>query len=55
MSRSIKPVTTSKLQRKMTKYEEKVLVFLTKAVILVNANVPKPLKNLCIQFDADTL
>ena len=33
VSRSIKPVITSKLQRRMTKYEEKVLVFLTKTVI----------------------
>ena len=33
VSRSIKTVITSNLQRKMTKYEEKVLVFLTKAVI----------------------
>ena len=33
VSRSIKPVITSKLQRKMTKYEEKVHVFLTKADI----------------------
>ena len=31
VSRSIKPVITSKLQRKMTKYEEKVHVSLTKA------------------------
>ena len=29
--------------------------FLTKADILVRLNVPKPLKNLCTQFDADTL
>ena len=58
VSRSIKPVITSKLQRKMTKYEEKLHVFLTKAdifTLLVNVNVPKPLKNLCTQFDADTL
>jgi len=37
---------------------KKVHVFLTKVVIftlLVNANVPKPSKNLCIQFDTDTL
>ena len=33
VSRSIKPVITSKLQRKMTKYEERVHVFLTKADI----------------------
>ena len=41
----------------MTKDEEKVHVFLTKADIftwLVNTNVPKPLKILCTQFDADT-
>ena len=31
VSKSIKPVITSKLHRKMTKYEEKVHVFLTKA------------------------
>ena len=52
VSRSIKPVITSELHRKM-KYEEKVHVFLTKADIftyLVNANVPKPLKNLCTQI-----
>ena len=33
VSKSIKPVVTSKLQRKMTKDEEKVHVFLTKADI----------------------
>ena len=40
------------------KYDEKVHAFLTKADIfakLVNANVPKHLRNLCTQFDADML
>ena len=37
---------------------KKVHAFLTKADIftkLMNANVPKHLRNLCTQFDADTL
>ena len=40
------------------KFDEKVHAFLTKADIftkLVNANVPKHLRNLCTQFDADML
>ena len=42
----------------MTRYEGKVHVFLTKAdifTLLANVNVPKPLKDLCTQFDADML
>ena len=35
-----------KTSKKMTKYEEKVLVFLTKADVFTQSNVPKPLKNL---------
>ena len=40
------------------KKDEKVHAFLTKADIftkLVNVNVPKHLRNLCTQFDADML
>ena len=58
MSRSTKSVITSKIHRKRMKYDKKVHTFVTKADIftkLVNANVPKHLRNLCTQFDAGML
>ena len=51
-------VPSTALALMFQKNMKKVHVFLNKADIftkLVNANVPKPLRNVCTEFDADAL